>query len=116
MSRWNDPSSRDSRDGQALRDARLTAGLSLESLSEASGVDIERLRQAEGTDAQVELTSEEWVRLAVVFEDHTLVEYKLRQDVQGPVKWLSEHGRMLESARRLVVYYFSTEDSDKENG
>lgn len=100
------PFVRDSRDSKALREARLSAGMSLGQLAEASGVDVERLGKAEGSDATVELTGEEWLRVTVVFEGHTLAELEDRQTAKGPVKWLTEHGKMLDSARHLVAYYF----------
>jgi transcriptional regulator with XRE-family HTH domain len=69
------PFVRDTRNALALRTARLSAGLSLEALAEASGVDITRLQDAEDTESRVDLTFDEWVRLAVVFEGHTLAEF-----------------------------------------
>jgi hypothetical protein len=101
------PFARDTADARALQNARIAAGLSLEDLAEGSGIDRERLRGAEGADAWIDLTSEEWVKLAVVFEGHTLVEFKDQQTAKGPVKWLAKSGDMLESARHLVRYHFS---------
>ena len=101
------PFARDTSDGRALQNTRIAAGLSLGNLAGGSGIDLERLRGAEGPDAWIDLTSEEWVKLAVVFEGHTLVEFKDQQTAKGPVKWLAKSGDMLESARHLVRYHFS---------
>jgi hypothetical protein len=101
------PFVRDTTDARALQNTRIAAGLSLENLAEGGGIDLERLRGADGPDAWIDLTSEEWVKLAVVFEGHTLVEFKDQQTAKGPVKWLAKSGDMLESARHLVRYHFS---------
>ena len=109
------PFVRDTRNALALRTARLSAGLSLEALAEASGVDITRLQDAEDTESRVDLTFDEWVRLAVVFEGHTLAEFKVRQIAKGVVKYLVQGDQMLESARGLVQYYFSDDAPVGEN-
>jgi len=106
------PFVRDSRDSEALEESRLAAGLSLDDLAEASGVDIDRLRNAEGNEATVDLTDGEWVRLAVVFEGHSLADFIERQGARGQMKWLTQRGKMLESARRLVQFYFGPGSED----
>jgi hypothetical protein len=93
------PFVRDTRNALALRAARVSAGLTLEALAEASGVDITRLHDAEDTDSRVDLTFGEWVRLAVVFEGHTLAEFQAQQKAKGVVKYLVQGDQMLESAR-----------------
>jgi hypothetical protein len=93
----------------------MSAGLSLEHLAEASGVAIERLRDSESTESQSYLTDEEWVRLAVVFEGHTLAEFQAQQKAKGVVKLLVDRGQVLESMRRLVQYYFSSENLGNED-
>lgn len=109
------PSVRDIESGAALQNARMSAGLSFEDLADASGVDLERLRDAEGAEPQVALTDKEWIRLAVVLEGHTLAEFQAEQMAKGPVKWLVKSGEMLESAKHLVQFYFSTDDPSSED-
>jgi len=103
------PFVRDTTNALALRTARMSAGLSLEALAEDSGVDITRLKDAEDTESRVDLTFDEWVRLAVVFEGHTLAEFKAQQTAKGVVKYLVQGDQMLDSARGLVQYYFSVD-------
>ena len=99
-------------DGTALRNARTAIGISVEHLAQASGIEVERLHDAEATEPATQLSFDEWVKLAVVLEGHTLVELKAQRTRKGVVQWPWVSGHILEAASQLVDYYFSPDDPD----
>jgi transcriptional regulator with XRE-family HTH domain len=97
-------------DAKDLRNARLANGISVEDLAEASGIDVERLRDAESAKPEIDLSLDEWVRLAVILEGHTWPEYQAQEAKRGRMKWFPLAGAMLKAAREPVESYLSPDN------
>ena len=82
-----------------LRKARKSAGMSLEELASASTIDVERLRDAESAEPRADLTFQEWLRLAVVFEGLTWEEYQAQTANKSNWGWVVGVGHMLEGMK-----------------
>lgn len=89
------------RDARELKKARKSVGLSLETVAEASGIHIERVRGAESARPPVELTGNEWLRLAVALDGQTYDEFRRAHSARDAVG-VYARGHMLEGARTLM--------------
>lgn len=88
------------RDASSLRNAREASRLSVEQLAALSGIDAERVSKAEVADPPLELTLDEWVRLALALDGLTWDEYVASH--RRKVGWVAGPGHMLQAARQLV--------------
>jgi ATP-dependent Clp protease ATP-binding subunit ClpA len=85
-----------------LRQAIIAAGITVEGLAEASGVERQRLSDAESAEPQVDLTFQEWLRLAVVFEGRAWDEFISLAGWWGSGGEVVSSGQFLQQARHAV--------------
>jgi transcriptional regulator with XRE-family HTH domain len=107
-------------DGEVLRTGRTAIGMSVDELAAASGVSVDKLKDAEGAEPQVNLTADDWLRLAVALEGHTWDESEAQQIRNALPELLSvpehrkRHYGQREMARALARYYFSPDGPGSE--